>query len=274
MSPPTHRVVPPSIGASIPKFNTPPGWPTPPDGWLPPVGWNPDPTWPKPPRHWKFVVRDNEIAVPAGPVPDVRGATTVVVPIDAEVVPVEGEDAPLRADIEAAVDRMGRTLGVRRELRRLRDKIDSGKAVLELGRVTRKGHGCLLLVTPRRLLFLREGMIRSQVEEIPVRMLSSVSSKRRLTNGDLLVTVANKREVWRMTSASYCERVSNSMRAAMRDADQPRQAAPAAPPPPVASTPPPVDVVEQLRKLGQLRVAGVVTSEEFEAKKTELLARL
>ncbi|MGO4383855.1 PH domain-containing protein [Specibacter sp. RAF43] len=33
-------------------------------------------------------------------------------------------------------------------------------------------------------------------------------------------------------------------------------------------------VFDQLRQLGQLRDAGIVTPEEFEAKKTELLARL
>lgn len=34
------------------------------------------------------------------------------------------------------------------------------------------------------------------------------------------------------------------------------------------------DVFDQLRKLGDLRDAGIVTTEEFEAKKAELLARL
>lgn len=34
------------------------------------------------------------------------------------------------------------------------------------------------------------------------------------------------------------------------------------------------DVFELLRKLGELRDSGVVTSEEFESKKTELLARI
>lgn len=34
------------------------------------------------------------------------------------------------------------------------------------------------------------------------------------------------------------------------------------------------DVLETLKKLGELRDSGVVTSEEFEAKKAELLARI
>ena len=41
---------------------------------------------------------------------------------------------------------------------------------------------------------------------------------------------------------------------------------------PAASGPP--DVMDQLRKLGELRDAGILTAEEFEAKKAELLARM
>ena len=42
---------------------------------------------------------------------------------------------------------------------------------------------------------------------------------------------------------------------------------------PAAATPDP-DVLEQLRKLGELRNAGVLTDAEFEAKKAELLGRI
>lgn len=34
------------------------------------------------------------------------------------------------------------------------------------------------------------------------------------------------------------------------------------------------DIPDQIRKLGELRDAGVLTAEEFEAKKAELLARM
>ncbi len=38
--------------------------------------------------------------------------------------------------------------------------------------------------------------------------------------------------------------------------------------------PAPIDVPDQIRKLGALRDAGLVTPEEFEAKEADLLARL
>jgi hypothetical protein len=36
----------------------------------------------------------------------------------------------------------------------------------------------------------------------------------------------------------------------------------------------PQDPMDQLRKLGELRDAGVLTNEEFESKKTDILSRL
>jgi hypothetical protein len=47
--------------------------------------------------------------------------------------------------------------------------------------------------------------------------------------------------------------------------------APAAPPPPAAPAEPKQDMVEQLRKLGELRDAGILTDEEFAAQKAKIL---
>ena len=50
--------------------------------------------------------------------------------------------------------------------------------------------------------------------------------------------------------------------------------APAPEPPPAPATPEPPDVLEQIRKLAELRDAGALTDEEFNAKKSDLLGRL
>jgi hypothetical protein len=43
---------------------------------------------------------------------------------------------------------------------------------------------------------------------------------------------------------------------------------------PAAVAEPPADPIEQIKKLGELRAAGIVTDAEFEQKKAELLAEL
>lgn len=53
-------------------------------------------------------------------------------------------------------------------------------------------------------------------------------------------------------------------------AQQPQYAQPA-PPPPAVVPPPQDDVYDQLRKLGELKDAGILTEDEFSAKKAQLL---
>lgn len=70
-----------------------------------------------------------------------------------------------------------------------------------------------------------------------------------------------------------------SNKAASNQAAKAQQAAAAAPPPPPeAAAPAPTDaaslsddVYDQLKKLGELHEAGILTDEEFQAKKTQLL---
>jgi hypothetical protein len=47
--------------------------------------------------------------------------------------------------------------------------------------------------------------------------------------------------------------------------------APVPPPPPAAPAPPQTDMVEQLKRLGELRDAGILTEEEFAAQKAKIL---
>jgi hypothetical protein len=47
---------------------------------------------------------------------------------------------------------------------------------------------------------------------------------------------------------------------------------PAPPAPPAAPAAPQPDLVDQLRRLGELRDAGILTEEEFAAQKAKLLA--
>lgn len=70
------------------------------------------------------------------------------------------------------------------------------------------------------------------------------------------------------TATSVSNRVSR--RQAGRWAEQDAQAAAAAPPP-QAAPPAEADYMAELQQLAQLRDAGVLTNDEFEAKKRQLL---
>lgn len=200
----------------------------------------------------------------------------------AELTPAEDTAASIeelptgRPDIAAAVARMGRTLGIKRELRNLADRLREGEFVQDIGRVEFRGHGCMLAVTNRRLLFVREGMVRETVEEIPLRAITSVGSHRKLANGVLQVTVAGNREKWPMTSAAHTERVSETIRRVVHDDSNAPATTPSSSLAGVqdATEVPAVDHIAQLRQLAELRDAGIISPEEFEAKKTDILARM
>ena len=112
-------------------------------------------------------------------------------------------------------------------------------------------------------------------EMIPVKSITSVSTKR---DGMLNTLVSI------MTSGNTIDfRVSHAEAIAVKTIvtdlvlgkyDVATPAAPAAAPPAPTSTAPQPDVAEQLQKLASLRDSGILTDEEFTAKKAELLARL
>jgi len=188
-------------------------------------------------------------------------------------VPAWGADAEImesRSDIKDAVGRMGRTMGIHRELRTLESRLEPGEIVMDIARVKRGGHGCMLAITDHRLLFVREGMIRETVEEIQTKSITSFRVRRRLMNGYLDVTVAGNEEVWDMTSASHAQRVGDTLRHAMESASQPPvQAAPSSPL--SDSVPPQVDVATKIRELAALRDDGLLTPEEFAQQKAKIL---
>lgn len=129
----------------------------------------------------------------------------------------------------------------------------------------KKGLQGVLILTDRRIAFFRKGALSEKFEPWPIAKISSVDTRKGLqtyeiklhTSGDdleLLIpdklkgeefTAALQRKLTELTSGS--------------------------PPSPnsVGSDP-----LEQLRKLGELRQAGVVSEEEFATKKAELLAKL
>jgi hypothetical protein len=53
-----------SIGELASQFCVPPGWPTPPTGWTPPEGWAPEPSWPPAPDGWIFWRRSATANIP------------------------------------------------------------------------------------------------------------------------------------------------------------------------------------------------------------------
>lgn len=174
---------------------------------------------------------------------------------------------PLRQDIEAARGRMRAKIGAGREMRKLPEHLWEGETVEYMtGGAYGAGTG-LLVLTDRRLLFLQDGIMSKTSEDFPLDKVSSVQWSSGLLLGTVTIFASgNKAEV---------KNVNKDDGKAITDQVRNRLSAPKGPPPAApAAAPTNPDPFEQLRKLGELRDAGIVTPEEFEAKKSEILSRL
>ncbi len=148
-------------------------------------------------------------------------------------------------------------------------------------------------------LFFEKGTLRTDSQQIPISAVVDVDVKQTMTqkargvftvlvhvqraNGIEIVTmddIPGGREAMRIINDAAAaarlaiQRNANTMRYESQAPFAPPPAAPAPPPPPAPPAPPADDPIEQLRKLAELKDAGILTEEEFAAKKAEILSRL
>ena len=126
----------------------------------------------------------------------------------------------------------------------------------------------LLVLTDRRLLFLKDGIMSKTTEDFPMEKISSVQWSSGIGLGTLTVFASgNKAEIKNMHKDNG-KQIADTIRERLTSttAHSPMREVTGATPQP--------DTYEQLAKLGQLRDAGVLTTEEFDTKKAELLSRM
>lgn len=172
----------------------------------------------------------------------------------------------LRADIEAAKNKTETRIGAGRELRKLETYLWDTETVQLLAAGTYGPGTGLVALTDRRLLFIKDGVMSKTIEDFPVDKISSVQWSSGLLMGSLIVFASgNKAEIKNMSKKDG-QQIADAIRGRL----SPRPG----PPAPAIANQSSDDVYDSLRKLGELRDAGILSPEEFEAKKRELLSRL
>ncbi len=177
------------------------------------------------------------------------------------------KDAELRADVAAAKNKMRVKFGGGREIKRLTEHLWEGETVEEMTTgAYGKGIG-LVVLTDRRLLFVQDGVMSKTSEDFPLDKVSSVQWSSGMMTGSIIIFASgNKSEIKNVNKDDGKEMVDKMRHriSASRESSAASSTAPV----------PAADPIEQLKRLGELRDAGVVTAEEFETKKAELLSRL
>lgn len=170
-----------------------------------------------------------------------------------------------RPDIAEAASRMGRKMGGKRELKKLPEHLSDTEKVRFIAQGTYEGNQGIVVLTDQRLLFVFHGLMSQSVEDFPLDRISSVASKAGVLSGDLTVHASGNIAVIANILKADLKFLVDALRQRLAEGAT-GGAVPAAPAQP--------DVMDQLRRLGELRDAGILTPEEFESKKTELLGRL
>jgi hypothetical protein len=193
--------------------------------------------------------------------------------IDAELA----EKGITRPDLVAAAHATANFIGISVEIPRLAQVLRPDEPLLRVARATVGERVGLAAVTATRLIFLDEGLWDRAYDEYPLAGIVGTSTESEFMSNALTLRMQSGHRL-------VLERVEdiNGFAAALREAIHQATTpapVPALPPPTSAPVPlpPPAaqpDVLAQITKLGELHAAGILTDEEFQAKKTELLNRL
>jgi len=163
---------------------------------------------------------------------------------------------------------------VQAELRAVRGILGEHEQILNLAAGEYDGHAGLLVVTDRRVVFFEKGLIRTRQEDFPYDRISSVQTESKMLRGSLTIYVSNNKAVIKKVDPKQrVTEIGDYVRARISGAAAaPRGAQ--APPAPTASTPAAEGPHERLRKLKALHDEGLLSEEEFQAKRAGILAEL
>jgi hypothetical protein len=249
-------------------FNPAPGWPAPPEGWEPPADWTPPADWPEAPEGWNFWL-------PAEPA--TKSTTGTIIN---SVRTARGQS---RIDENAVANPLG----------------TAANEVLWEGassQLTGIGGGRFRLT--RHHLYFESGVLRTDSQQIPVEHIydvdvsqtmmqkgrgvynvqvhlhrpngvSEVIVMENLTDGKGVQGVINEAVRARNLELAR-EKTTHTYLGGNQPPHLPQVVAPASQ---QAEEKKP-DIIEQIGRLGELLKLGVLTQDEFDAKKSDLLSRL
>lgn len=187
----------------------------------------------------------------------------------ADIAEAMGDDIFDDRGVPEAVERLGKASLIfgRQQIRHLRNLLYANERVLELGQGSYERKQGLVVLTNERLFFLEKSTGSETVQQFSLPSIVSLAVNKKRTGETLIVHAAgDKAEITRMPHGQ-----ADPIVRAFRNLKQTDQTTAAA-----ASQAPSSDAdpVAQIERLAALRDKGIISAEEFESKKTELMGRI
>ena len=275
-------------------FNPPPGWDVP-EGFTPEDGWTPEPTWPAAPAGWEFWLPDT-VAPPPPPDPPPASSAAGQAAQSASAkmsgmfrsLKTKAQDEDWMGKAKSAASSAASTAKDATAQMTAKAKEADQSTLDKLGPMPEgaiwrgvsheSGRNSVVTLYPDRIERYKAasktsltGMLAGgpqDVEVIPTKSVSSVQVKRGAWYHDVTIFASGNTIILSL-DATEAEKVRGLVMDQVLHGSSHPAPAPAAPSPPSGD-----DILEQVRKLGELRDLGILTQEEFDAKKAELLARI
>lgn len=183
-----------------------------------------------------------------------------------EIAESLGDDVFDDRGLHEAIERLGKAsrLFGRKEVNHLHHHLRAAERVRALGQGTYAKKQGLVVLTTERLFFFEKSIGSETVEEFAINAVSSLEVAKKRTGERLVIHASGNRAEITNVMHGQADEIARAFRAV--------KAQPSTPVAPAAASPP--DVLAQLEKLGSLRDAGILTEDEFVAKKAALLDRL
>lgn len=124
------------------------------------------------------------------------------------------------------------------------------------------------IATDRRLVFFAKKLIGFELEVFPYGKISSIEMSKGLMGHKITVFASGNTATMKWIQKGEVDKFVSYIRERISSQGQPTTATPHAP------QPQPADPVDQIRKLAELKEQGILTEEEFERKKRELLDQM
>ena len=125
-------------------------------------------------------------------------------------------------------------------------------------------HNGVLIITDTRAAFCRKGIFGEVFESIPLKNITSIERKTTLSLHTLRLHTSHDDLSFKSFKKEDTDAAADAVEAGRAAAEPSNPSA----------SPAVAGPLEALKKLGELRDAGVVSPDEFEAKKAELLERI
>ncbi|AOW92743.1 hypothetical protein BFN03_08680 [Rhodococcus sp. WMMA185] len=180
---------------------------------------------------------------------------------------IEVDDLGVTEALER-LGKMGRFFGFQ-EASALTQYVHIDERVVELAQGIYDGKQGMLVLTTQRLFFFDKSVLGAQVEEFEFSAIGSLGHSKKMGGETINISISGRSAEIKQVAHGRAETFIQAFRRVKADAS-----AASAPTQTVIQAAPAPDLAEQIKKLAELREMGALSDEEFESKKSDLLARM